>query len=160
MFRTITLSIIRSFSLYTQQWYMSYRFADSLLAGSGRNCGSVLILLASWFYYKNLPRGTVTWTSKVYVNNNYISNSDCTWNKLRIHSKHKQMEVVYVNNRWLFWELYETEGGSAWQSAEFKGVPNPAQHILKSLYLFVACQNQNRLRAKPKIQLNILGHNI
>ena len=44
MFRTVSLSIIRSFSLYTQQWYMSYRFADSLRAGSGRN---VLILLAS-----------------------------------------------------------------------------------------------------------------
>jgi len=36
---------IRSFSLYTQQWYMSYRFADSLRAGSGQN--SILILLAS-----------------------------------------------------------------------------------------------------------------
>ena len=34
MFRTVPLSIIRSFSLYTQQWYMSYRFADSLRAGS------------------------------------------------------------------------------------------------------------------------------
>ena len=38
MYRTVSLSIIRSFSLYTQQWYMSYRFADSLRAGSGRNC--------------------------------------------------------------------------------------------------------------------------
>ena len=44
MFRTVPLSIIRRFSLYTQQWYMSYRFADSLRAGSGRN---VLILLAN-----------------------------------------------------------------------------------------------------------------
>jgi len=44
MFRTCPLFIIRSFSLYTQQWYMSYRFADSLGAGSGR---SVLILLAA-----------------------------------------------------------------------------------------------------------------
>jgi hypothetical protein len=43
MFRTVPLSIIRSFSLYTQQWYMSY----SLRVGSGRNCSSVLILLAS-----------------------------------------------------------------------------------------------------------------
>ena len=34
MFRTVTLSIIRSFSLHTQQWYMSYRFADSLRAVS------------------------------------------------------------------------------------------------------------------------------
>ena len=37
MFRAVPLSIIRSFSLYTQQWYMSYGFADSLGAGSGRN---------------------------------------------------------------------------------------------------------------------------
>ena len=34
MFRTVPLFIIRSFSLYTQQRYMSYRFADSLRAGS------------------------------------------------------------------------------------------------------------------------------
>ena len=31
MFRTVPLSVIRSFSLYTQQWYMSYRFADRKL---------------------------------------------------------------------------------------------------------------------------------
>jgi len=37
MFRTVPLSIISSFTLNTQQWYMSYRFADSLLAGAGRN---------------------------------------------------------------------------------------------------------------------------
>ena len=35
MFRIVPLSIIRSFSLHTQQWYMSYRFADGLRAGSG-----------------------------------------------------------------------------------------------------------------------------
>ena len=29
MFRTVPLSIIRSFSLYIQQWYMLYKFADS-----------------------------------------------------------------------------------------------------------------------------------
>ena len=29
MFRTAPLSIIRSFSMYTQQWYMSYRIAGS-----------------------------------------------------------------------------------------------------------------------------------
>jgi len=44
VFRTVPLSIIKIFSLYAQQCYMSYRFADSLQAGSGR---SVLILLAS-----------------------------------------------------------------------------------------------------------------
>jgi hypothetical protein len=48
--------------VYTQQWYMSYRFADSLRAGSGWNCSSILILLddGQWncpkhvvFYSKN-----------------------------------------------------------------------------------------------------------
>ena len=34
MFWTVPLSIIRSFSLYTQQWYMLYSFADSLRAGA------------------------------------------------------------------------------------------------------------------------------
>ena len=35
IFRTVPLSIIRSFfSLYTLQWYMSYRFTDSLRAGA------------------------------------------------------------------------------------------------------------------------------
>ena len=37
MFQIVPLSIFRSFSLYTQQWYMSYNFADSLQARQ-RNC--------------------------------------------------------------------------------------------------------------------------
>jgi len=36
MFRTVPLSTF-TFSLYTQQWYMSYRFADRLPIGSGWN---------------------------------------------------------------------------------------------------------------------------
>jgi len=38
MFRTVPLSIIRSFSLYTQQWYMPYRFAGSSLASCQQTC--------------------------------------------------------------------------------------------------------------------------
>jgi hypothetical protein len=40
MFRTVPLSIIRSYSLYTQQWCtsMPYRFVDSFRAGLGWNC--------------------------------------------------------------------------------------------------------------------------
>ena len=36
MFQTVPLSIIRSFSVCTQQWCMSYRFADSLLLLCGQ----------------------------------------------------------------------------------------------------------------------------
>ena len=38
MFRTVPLSIIISFSLYTQQWYMSYMLADSFLASCQQTC--------------------------------------------------------------------------------------------------------------------------
>jgi hypothetical protein len=44
MFWAVPLSIIRSYSLFTQQWYMSYSFVDSFRAGSG--C-SIPILLES-----------------------------------------------------------------------------------------------------------------
>ena len=46
MFRTVPLSIIRSFSLYTQQWYMSYRFAESLRVGLEWNCSSSPVIRA------------------------------------------------------------------------------------------------------------------
>jgi len=42
MFRTAPLSIIRSSSLYTQQWYMPYRFADSLRAVPSWSCLQVI----------------------------------------------------------------------------------------------------------------------
>ena len=45
MFRTISLSVFRSFSLYTQQWYTSYRFVDSFRAGSGWNADPSRILI-------------------------------------------------------------------------------------------------------------------
>ena len=35
MFRTVPLSIIRSFSLCTRQWFMSLKFSDSLRTESG-----------------------------------------------------------------------------------------------------------------------------
>jgi len=86
MFRTFPFSIIRSFSLY--QWYMSHRFADSLIAScqqtgmtytigtvkktpddGQRNCPKHVEIYSkikisetsapSWFYYKNLSRSTV-----------------------------------------------------------------------------------------------------
>jgi hypothetical protein len=44
MIWTVPLSISMSFPQYIQQGYMSYRFADSLRAGSGWN---ILILFAA-----------------------------------------------------------------------------------------------------------------
>jgi hypothetical protein len=45
MFRTVCLSIIRSYSLYSQRWYMSYRFIGRFRAAAGFICSSILILL-------------------------------------------------------------------------------------------------------------------
>ena len=47
MFRTVPLSIIRSFSLYIQQWYMSYMFADSLLASCQQICMTYTIAVCT-----------------------------------------------------------------------------------------------------------------
>ena len=59
MFRTVPLSIIRNFSLYTQQWYMSQIYAGSLRTESGWNGSSILILLAS------CPQDCMTYTIAV-----------------------------------------------------------------------------------------------
>jgi hypothetical protein len=89
MFRTVPLSFIRSFSLYTQQWYMSYRFADSLLPTCmtydscwrtedlSETCRVLFqyiweISASSWFYYKTLWRCAVTWTSKLSLVDRHI----------------------------------------------------------------------------------------
>ena len=74
MFRTVPLSIIGSFALYAQKWYMSYRFADSLRAGSGcfgqMNCPKHVefhsknkfekLVHVVGFIIRNLTRCTVT----------------------------------------------------------------------------------------------------
>ena len=96
MFRTVPLSIIRSFSLYTQQWYMSYSFADSLQAGSGWN---ILILLDncqqtymtytiavctvknSWLWTEELPE-----TCKVYFQNKFEKSSHLVGFYFRVHN--------------------------------------------------------------------------
>ena len=49
------------YSLYTQQWYMSYRFVDSFRAGPGWNCSSILTTLA------DTNRTSVTNTYCVYT---------------------------------------------------------------------------------------------
>jgi len=49
IFGTAPLSIIGSFSLYTQQWYMSYRSADSLRSGAGWNPDPALKLSAKLY---------------------------------------------------------------------------------------------------------------
>jgi len=48
MFRTVPLPIIRNFSLYTQQWFMSYRFADSVREFYSKNKFDKLVHLVGF----------------------------------------------------------------------------------------------------------------
>jgi len=73
MFRTVPLSIISSFSLYTQQWYRSYRFSDSLRAGSGRNCSSCEFNL----YFTFSPKTALEDTLKIYPSCLYYVPDNC-----------------------------------------------------------------------------------
>ena len=63
MFRTVPLSIIRSFSLYTQQWYMSYRYADSLRAGSW-SCGWIPVIKSTGC--TNFSNSFLEWNSTCF----------------------------------------------------------------------------------------------
>ena len=92
MFRTVPLSIIRSFSLYTQQWYISYRFVDSLRAGS---LDALIweISASSRFYYKNLSRRTVTWMSNLKFHIYY-------YYYYQHHHHHHQYHQYYY-----YWEI-------------------------------------------------------
>jgi len=58
MFWTVPLSIIRSFSPYTQQQYMSYKFAVSLLASCQQTCMiytvAVCTVKNSWWWTDEL----------------------------------------------------------------------------------------------------------
>ena len=88
MFRTVPLSIIWSFSLYTQQWYKSYRFAESLRAGSGRN--SILILLAS------CQQNCMTYTIAVCtVKNSWWWTENCS-KRVKFYSKNKFEKLVHL----------------------------------------------------------------
>ena len=56
MFRTVPLSIIMSFSLYSQQWFISYRFPDSLRAGAYATAFIVRNVLAGCISRKEWAR--------------------------------------------------------------------------------------------------------
>ena len=114
MFRTVPLPIIRNFSLYTQQWYMSYRFADSLRAGSGRN--SVLILLVSCmtytyiYIYIYVPLLCVQWKTPVDGQRNFPKS-------VEFYSKNKFEKLVHlvgfiIRILWLYVWMLQSVGST------------------------------------------------
>jgi len=52
MFRTVHLSIIRSFSLYTQQWYMSYTFYRQLASKLSVKPSALLVFTSVFRRYR------------------------------------------------------------------------------------------------------------
>ena len=92
MFRTVPLSIISSFSLYTQQWCMSYRFADSLRAGS-RRPGPARKLSANLYdiYHCCVYSEKLLMMDRVTVRNmqNFIP---------KLNLSNKCIQLVYYNN--------------------------------------------------------------
>ena len=88
MFRTVPLSIIRRFPLYTQQWYVSYRFADSLRAGSGWNC------VPSWSWSQAVSK-TVWHIRLLYVQWKPPDDGQRNCPKhVEFYSKNKKFEVL------------------------------------------------------------------
>jgi len=65
MFRTVPLSINRNFSLYTQQWYMSYRFADSLRAGANAPAHKLSTKLYDIYHCRVYSENSWWWTEEL-----------------------------------------------------------------------------------------------
>ena len=82
MFRTVPLSIIRSFSLYTQPWYMSY----SLWAGSGFHPDPTCKLSANLY---DIPLLCVQWKTPDDGQRNCVK-------RVEFQSKNKFEKSVYL----------------------------------------------------------------
>jgi hypothetical protein len=100
MFRTVPLSIISSFSLYTQQRYMSYRLR---LAGAGWNCSSVLLLLIA-----SCQRTCMTYTVAVCTVKNCwwwteeLSETCSFIPKINLTNQFIQLVLLWENTSYVF----------------------------------------------------------
>jgi len=125
MFRTVPVSIIRRFSLYTQKWYTSYGKLSAnlyvLLCVQVKNswwwaeelsetCRVLFqkyiweISASGWFYYKNLSRWyTVSWTSNLHFIFLYFP---CL-------SKHRRRQQVAHESLWEIFAELNTSGSPA-----------------------------------------------
>ena len=85
MFRTVPLSFIRRFLLYTQQWCMSYRFADSLRVGSGSWSCSQAVGKPVW----HTPLLCVQWKTRDDGQRNCLKDGE-------FYSKNKFEKLVHL----------------------------------------------------------------
>jgi hypothetical protein len=122
MFRTVPLSIIRSFLLYTHQWYMPYRFADSLRQGSGRNSLSIIIIKPTrctnfsnllfgikLYMFRTVPLSNIRSSFTVHTAMVYVIQVCCVYNEklltmdrgtvpkhVKFYSKNKFEKLVHL----------------------------------------------------------------
>jgi hypothetical protein len=118
MFRAFHFSIIRSFLPYTQQWYMSYRFADSFRAGSRWNAGpswscSYAVSKPAW----HIPLLCVQWKTpddgqrncpkhvEFYFKIKFEKISASSWFIIRIY--HDARSHERKNSVWSYWLMYD-----------------------------------------------------
>ena len=162
MFRTVPVSIIRNFSLYIQQWYMSYRFADNLRARSEWN---IPILLAS------CQQTCMTYTIAVCTAKNPWWWTEELSETPRVLFQNKNFEkLVHLFGSVIRNVVSSVKDCEPARSAKWRPVfAKYITHLIGGIYWtcllltwvqMQACQTQNWLLAKSEIQLNILGHNV
>ena len=120
MFRTVPLSIIRSFSLYIQQWYMSYRFADSLRAScqqtavktpddGERNCPKYVEFYSKNKFEKLVHLFGFIIRAKLYMNQGEENNCQClkTIHAATHHRLNQELTFLYIKKLKLNERLYK-----------------------------------------------------
>jgi len=152
MFRTVPLSIIRSFSLYTQQWYIT---ADSLRAGSGRTSWSCSQAVSKPVWH--IPLLCLQWKTP----------DDVQWNcpkHVEFYSKNKFEKLVHLVG--FITRIYHNAQSAERQTPQFiaqvLGAIPPLQYASKTcrwivLLLFIfTIYSQRKRKSVLKIFLNRL----
>ena len=104
MFRRVSLSIIRSFSLLTQQWYMSYRFADSLRAASyQQTCMTYTIavcIVKKWWWTEELSEIFISVINQLDAQNLFYNKFISCLYMFRALSVHRQEVKIVFYSLW------------------------------------------------------------
>jgi len=117
----------RVHSLYTQQWYMSYRYVDSFRAGPGL----VLVILCSWL--SGMQEHMLLHTRQSAIQNKKYQSWSCSKAVYKPVWHIPLLSVQWMNSWWWTEELPETCRVS-WQN-KFVKLVHLVDFIIKKFYV-------------------------
>jgi hypothetical protein len=146
MFRTVPLSIIRSFSLYTQQWYMSHRFADSLryrIRMEHNQLDALNSQISSWNEILHVSDSSSVYHQEFFaVNSAMVYVIQVCWQFVsRIRVEHNQLDAL-ISQIYSWNEILHVSESSSVYHQEFFAVHTAVVYVIQVCWQ-LALQDQN-----------------